>query len=115
MIVNGMGGSYLTGRRIPVVWRWDAQKSTPGKIVLIHIYSKLRKKRVFRSLMIARINAGLEGYDLNYSRFIHGLSLAGVVVDRSVLSELAVHAPEDFGRLVETAAETLKSLPAKAS
>ena len=73
-----------------------------------------RKKRTFRSLMIARINAGLEGHDLNYSRFIHGLRLAGVAVDRSVLSELTVHAPEDFERLVETAAEALKSLRAKA-
>jgi large subunit ribosomal protein L20 len=67
-----------------------------------------RKKRTFRSLMIVRINAGLEGYDLNYSSFIHGLKLAGVTVDRSVLSELAVQAPEDFGRLVETATSALK-------
>lgn len=74
-----------------------------------------RKKRTFRSLMIARINAGLEGHDLNYSRFIHGLRLAGVTVDRSVLSELAIQAPEDFGLFVEAAAGALKSLAAKAS
>ncbi|UCG43908.1 MAG: 50S ribosomal protein L20 [candidate division WOR-3 bacterium] len=74
-----------------------------------------RKKRTFRSLMIARINAGLEGHDLNYSRFVHGLKLAGVTVDRSVLSELAVQAPEDFRRLVETAAEALKAPAAEAS
>ncbi len=62
-----------------------------------------RKKRVFRSLMITRINAGLADHDINYSTFIHGLKQAGIEVDRSVLSEMAIHAPEDFGKLVELA------------
>ncbi len=66
-----------------------------------------RKKRVFRSLMITRINAALEPYDISYSRFIHGLKLAGVSLDRSVLSEMAIQAPEDFGRLVELAKQSL--------
>ncbi|MGB9742639.1 MAG: 50S ribosomal protein L20 [candidate division WOR-3 bacterium] len=66
-----------------------------------------RKKRVFRSLMITRINAALEPYDISYSRFIHGLKLAGVSLDRSVLSEMAIQAPEDFGRLVELAKQNL--------
>ena len=74
-----------------------------------------RKKRTFRSLMIARINAGLRDHELNYIRFIHGLKLAGVKVDRSVLSELAVRAPEDFGRIVETTAGALKSRVTRAS
>ena len=66
-----------------------------------------RKKRVFRSLMITRINAALEPYDISYSRFIHGLKLAKVDLDRSVLSEMAIQAPEDFGRLVELAKQSL--------
>ncbi|MEO0020180.1 MAG: 50S ribosomal protein L20 [candidate division WOR-3 bacterium] len=66
-----------------------------------------RKKRVFRSLMITRINAALEPHDLSYSRFIHGLKLAGVSLDRSVLSEVAIHAPEDFAQLVQLAKKNL--------
>ncbi|MEO0073925.1 MAG: 50S ribosomal protein L20 [candidate division WOR-3 bacterium] len=59
-----------------------------------------RKKRVFRSLMITRINAALSRYELSYGRFINGLKKAGVALDRSVLSELAIHRPDDFGELV---------------
>ncbi len=66
-----------------------------------------RKKRVFRSLMITRINAGLTHHDMNYSTFIHGLKLAGMELDRSVLSEMAIHAPDDFGQLVVLARESL--------
>jgi large subunit ribosomal protein L20 len=66
-----------------------------------------RKKRVFRALMITRINAALRMQDMSYSKFIHALKLAGVELDRSVLSEMAIHAPEDFAKLVETAKATL--------
>jgi large subunit ribosomal protein L20 len=66
-----------------------------------------RKKRVFRSLMITRINAALEPHDLSYSRFVNGLKLAGVALDRSVLSELAGRSPADFGQLVQLAASAL--------
>lgn len=66
-----------------------------------------QKKRVFRSLMITRINAALEPHDLSYSRFIHGLKLAGVSLDRSVLSEVAIQSPEDFAQLVQLAKKSL--------
>jgi|UniRef100_A0A7V3PTT1 large subunit ribosomal protein L20 len=68
-----------------------------------------QKKRVFRSLMITRISAALKPYDLSYSKFIHGLKLAGVDLDRSVLSEVAIKAPEDFTQLVELAKKSLAS------
>ncbi|MBM3314851.1 50S ribosomal protein L20 [candidate division WOR-3 bacterium] len=66
-----------------------------------------RKKRVFRSLMITRINAALADHGLNYSRFISGLKKAEVMLDRSVLSELAIRSPEDFGQLVGVARQVL--------
>ena len=58
------------------------------------------RKRNFRSLWIQRINAAVRAHDeaLTYSRFINGLSLAGIEVDRKVLADLAVHEPEAFGR-----------------
>ena len=67
------------------------------------------RKRNFRALWIQRINAAVRGYDeaLTYSRFINGLSLAGIEVDRKVLADLAVHEPEAFGVIVSQAKAAL--------
>ena len=63
------------------------------------------KKRNFRALWIQRINAAVRLNDdtLTYSRFINGLNLAGIEVDRKVLADLAVHEPEAFNAIVEQA------------
>ena len=63
------------------------------------------RKRNFRALWIQRINAAVRAIDptLTYSRFINGLSLAGIEVDRKVLADLAVHEPEAFGAIVDQA------------
>jgi large subunit ribosomal protein L20 len=65
------------------------------------------RKGEFRRLWIQRINAGCREHDLSYSRFIAGLTAAGVTVDRRILAELAVSDPAAFGRLVETAKAAL--------
>ncbi len=67
------------------------------------------RKRNFRALWIQRINAAVRAHDeaLTYSRFINGLSLAGIEVDRKVLADLAVHEPEAFGAIVEKAKAAL--------
>jgi large subunit ribosomal protein L20 len=62
-----------------------------------------QKKRDFRRLWITRINAAARQHDVSYSRFIHGLKLAGVEVNRKVLADLAVREPEAFSALVEQA------------
>jgi large subunit ribosomal protein L20 len=61
------------------------------------------RKRDFRRLWIARINAGARQNDMSYSRFIHGLKEADVELDRKVLADVAVHDPDTFARLVEVA------------
>jgi large subunit ribosomal protein L20 len=66
-----------------------------------------RKKRTFRSLAIIRLGAALKTLDLSYSKFIHGLGLAGIGMDRFVLSEMAIHQPEDFAGIVALAKEAL--------
>jgi len=67
------------------------------------------RKRNFRALWIQRINAAVRSHDeaLTYSRFINGLSLAGVEVDRKVLADLAVHEPEAFSAIVDKAKAAL--------
>ncbi|MEJ2483694.1 MAG: 50S ribosomal protein L20 [Gemmatimonadota bacterium] len=64
-----------------------------------------RKKRDFRRLWIARINAGARQHDLSYSRFISGLRKAGVELNRKVLADLAIREPEAFEELARLARE----------
>jgi large subunit ribosomal protein L20 len=66
-----------------------------------------QRKRVFRALWIARINAGARENGLSYSRMINGLKLAGIELDRKVLADLAVHDKAGFTALAEQAKEKL--------
>ncbi len=62
-----------------------------------------QRKRQFRALWIARINAAARYYGLSYSRFMDGLKKAEVEIDRKVLADIAVHDKEAFAQLAETA------------
>lgn len=66
-----------------------------------------QRKRQFRALWIARINAAARLHGLSYSRFINGLNRAGIEVDRKMLADLAVHDAAAFGALAEQARATL--------
>ena len=66
-----------------------------------------QRKREFRKLWIARINAAARMNGLSYSRLMYGLKKADVVLNRKVLSEMAISDPEGFGALVETAKANL--------
>ncbi|MBF0163765.1 MAG: 50S ribosomal protein L20 [Magnetococcales bacterium] len=65
------------------------------------------RKRDFRKLWIVRINAAARLSGLSYSRFISGLAKGGIDLDRKVLADMAVHAPEDFARVAESAKAAL--------
>lgn len=68
-----------------------------------------QRKRNFRALWIQRINAASREHGLTYGRFINGLKLAGVEVDRKVLADLAVREPEAFKALVDASREALEN------
>jgi large subunit ribosomal protein L20 len=72
------------------------------------------RKGEMRKLWIQRINAGCRANGTSYNRFINGLKIAGVEVDRKVLADLAVHEPEAFASLVALATEARASAPAPA-
>src|ERR671922_1823454 len=72
------------------------------------------KKRDFRALWIQRINAGASEHGLTYSQFMHGIKLAGLDLDRKVLSDLAVREPEAFQALTATAQAALDAKPTAA-
>ncbi|MCI0480045.1 MAG: 50S ribosomal protein L20 [Candidatus Dadabacteria bacterium] len=63
------------------------------------------RKRDFRKLWIARINAAARIHGLNYSRFINGLKKSDIEIDRKMLSEIAIHDAEGFTKLAEIAKE----------
>lgn len=65
------------------------------------------KKRVFRRLWIARINAATRLNGMTYSRFMNGLTKANIEVDRKVLSDMAINDAAAFAKLVEAAKEAL--------
>ncbi|MGD2150523.1 MAG: 50S ribosomal protein L20 [Desulfobacterales bacterium] len=65
------------------------------------------RKRDFRKLWITRINAAARMNNLSYSKFIHGLKLAGVYLDRKVLAELAISDPSGFAQIANLASEQL--------
>ena len=65
------------------------------------------RKRDFRKLWIARINAAARQNDISYSQLMHGLKTAGVDMNRKMLSEIAISDPEGFTKLVEVAKAAL--------
>jgi large subunit ribosomal protein L20 len=79
-----------------------AKEAVEKASLYAYVGRKLRK-RDFRSLWIARINAAVREHGLSYSRFIDGLNKAGVEVDRKVLAQLAIEDPSAFGQLAEVA------------
>ena len=94
---------------------YRGRASTAYRIALEKVEKGLRyayrdrrnRKRDFRGLWIQRINAGAREHGLTYSQFMHGVKLAGVDLDRKVLSDLAIREPEAFSAIVETAKSAL--------
>ena len=72
---------------------------------LVYAYrDRRRRKRDFRRLWIARINAAVRTHGLSYSRFMSGLAAVGVGLNRKILADLAVRDPDVFGRIAQMAA-----------
>ena len=75
---------------------------------LMYAYRDRRvRKRDFRRLWIARINAAARINNISYSKFMHGLKLANVELDRKVLAELAISDPTGFSQIVKAASQQL--------
>ncbi len=97
---------------------WGARRRTykQAKITVMrglqYAYRDRRaRKRDFRRLWIARINAAARLHGLSYSLMMHGLKLAQIDLDRKTLAELAVHDPEAFGRIAAIAKAQTTTVP----
>ena len=66
-----------------------------------------QKKRDYRKMWIARINAGARMNGLSYSKLMHGLKVSGIEINRKMLSEMAIHDEAGFAKLCETAKAAL--------
>jgi large subunit ribosomal protein L20 len=94
---------YTGSRRV----RYRAAKEQVQHSGVYAYRDRRDRKAQFRRLWIARIGAGARQHGLSYSRFVHGLSKAGIEVDRKMLADMAVHDPAAFGQLVEAAKDAL--------
>ncbi len=101
--VLGKAKGYYNARR--KVYR--AAKQAVIKAGQYAYRDRRAKKREFRALWIARINAAARTCGLSYSQMINGLSKAGLEVDRKVLAELAVHDAAAFGAIAQQAKAAL--------
>jgi large subunit ribosomal protein L20 len=82
----------------------NEQVMKSGNYAYIH---RRLKKRDFRKLWIARINAAARDNGTTYSKMVHGLKIAGVDINRKILAELAVSDPQGFSRLAELSINSL--------
>ena len=90
--------------------RKNLYKTAKEAVERAHRYAyrdRKNRKRDFRRLWIVRINAAARLHDLSYSRFMNGLKLAGVEIDRKVLADIAVRDPNAFGQLAQAARSRL--------
>jgi large subunit ribosomal protein L20 len=106
--VLGKAKGYYNARR--KVYR--AAKQAVIKAGQYAYRDRRAKKREFRALWIARINAAARIHGLNYSRLIDGLNRAGIEIDRKMLADLAVHDAEAFGAIANQAKTALESAKA---
>ncbi|MDA1081598.1 MAG: 50S ribosomal protein L20 [Gemmatimonadetes bacterium] len=86
---------------------WKAAKETVERGWVYAYRDRKNKKREFRKLWIIRINAGAHQNDMNYNAFMNGLRIAGIEVDRKILSDLAIRDPAAFTVLAEAAKKAL--------
>ena len=61
------------------------------------------KKRAFRALWISRINAASRALGVSYSKLINGMTLNNIIIDRKILSDIAIHDPSTFEKIVQSA------------
>jgi len=83
-----------------------ANQAVMKSLTYAYVGRKL-KKRDFRRLWIMRINAACKANGMNYSRFMHGLKLSGINLNRKMLSEIAIHEPDAFTQLIGTAKKAI--------
>ena len=97
-ILKQAKGYYHARRKV-----FRVAKQAVTKALQYAYIGRKQRKRQFRTLWIARINAAARQYGMSYSRLMNGLKKAGITVDRKVLADIAVHDIKAFGALADKA------------
>jgi large subunit ribosomal protein L20 len=105
-VLKAARGAYQGRHRL-----FKNAKETVRKGLAYAYRDRKAKKREFRQLWIARINAACRANNIAYSRLINGLNIAGIEIDRKMLSEIAINDAPGFTALVEKARVALKTSP----
>jgi len=101
-ILEQASGYFLTKSKL-----YRAAKEAVERGLRFAYVGRRQKKRDYRSLWIIRISAGAREHNLSYNRFIHGLKLAGIELDRKVLADVAARDAQGFAALTEKAKAAL--------
>ena len=97
-ILSSTKGHYGARSRL-----YKTAKQSNIKALQYAFRDRKNKKRSFRSLWIARINAGARELDVSYSKLINGLTKKDIAIDRKILSDLAINDSSTFEKIVQTA------------
>jgi large subunit ribosomal protein L20 len=101
-ILDRASGYFLTKSKL-----YRAAKESVERGLKFAYSGRKQRKRQFRSLWIVRIGAAAKLNGMSYNRFIHGLKVAGVELDRKILADLAVNDPSGFAGLASQAKTAL--------
>ncbi|OFV94433.1 MAG: 50S ribosomal protein L20 [Acidobacteria bacterium RIFCSPLOWO2_12_FULL_54_10] len=103
------------GHRMTKSKLYRAARESVQRALKYSFRDRRARKRDFRSLWIIRIGAATRKYELSYNRFIHGLKLAAIDLDRKILADIAVRDAAGFASLVDQSKQALaaKTLAAK--
>uniref|UniRef100_A0A8R1Y103 Large ribosomal subunit protein bL20c n=1 Tax=Onchocerca volvulus TaxID=6282 RepID=A0A8R1Y103_ONCVO len=107
VIDDAMQSQLSNSRNSKIFSTGGFYKQNVEKALLYSYRDRKNRKCDFRSLWIIRINAAVREHGFTYGRFIHGLMLAGIDLNRKILAEMAVNYKDDFTKLVETASSKL--------
>ncbi len=106
-VLSRTKGFYLTKSKL-----YRSAKEASDRALKFAYQGRKQRKRQFRELWIVRIGAASRAQGLSYSQFMHGLTLAGVELDRKILADIAVADAAGFARLAEQAKAALAAPPA---
>ena len=97
-VLNSTKGHYGARSRL-----YKTAKQSNIKSMQYAFRDRKNRKRTFRSLWIARINAGSRALGVSYSKLINGMTTNNIIIDRKILSDIAIHDPSTFEKIVQSA------------
>ena len=97
-VLNATKGHYGARSRL-----YKTAKQSNIKSMQYAFRDRKNRKRAFRALWISRINAASRALGVSYSKFINGMTTNNIIIDRKILSDIAIHDPSTFEKIVQSA------------